>query len=87
MRKRPSSVQASLPSGSLAEHLIFGAMRDERGKLEEEKLREEEEKQKRKVHHHAEKSKKEGQKIRSSCEKQVMHYSFHAIAQHWATFK
>ncbi len=58
MRKPPSSVQASLPSGAPSEHLTFGAMLDERRKIEEEKLRKEEEKQKRKVNHPAEESKK-----------------------------
>ncbi len=68
----PDRSKTSLPSGAPAEHLTFGAMLEERRKIEEEKLRKEEEKQKRKVNNPAEKSKTKGQKIRSSCEKQVM---------------
>ncbi len=56
MRNRPSS-KTSLPSGAPAQHLTFGAMLEDRRKIEEENLRKEEEKQKRKVNHPAEKSK------------------------------
>ncbi len=61
MRKRPSSVEDAI---ARAEHLKFGAMLDERPKIEEEKLRKEE-KQKHKVNHPAEESKKRAKKIYS----------------------
>ncbi len=60
--RAPARSKTSLPSGAPAEHLTFGAMLDERRKIEEEKLRKEEEKQKYKVNHLAEKIKKRGPK-------------------------
>ncbi len=53
----PARSKTSLPSGAPAEHLTFGAMLDERRKIEEEKLRKDVEKQKLKVDHLAEKLK------------------------------
>ncbi len=66
----PARSKTSWPSWAPAENLSFGAMLEERRKIEEEKLRKEEEKQKRKVNHPAEKSKTKAKKIRCSCEKQ-----------------
>ncbi len=63
MRKRPQlGRKTSVPPEIPAEHLTFGAMLEERRKIEEEKLRKEEEKQKRKVNHPAEKSKTKAKK-------------------------
>ncbi len=53
----PARSKTSLPSWGSAEHLSFGAILEERQKIQEEKLRKEEEKKKRKGNHPAEKSK------------------------------
>ncbi len=58
----PARSKTSLPSGAPAEHLTFGAMLEERWKIEEEEQLKEEGKQKRKVNHRAENSKKKAQK-------------------------
>ncbi len=75
----PARSKTSLQSGAPAERLTFCTTLDKRRRIEQEKLRKEEEKQKRKDNH-PEKSKKKA-KIRFSCEKQVMHFSFNAIVQ------
>ncbi len=55
--------KTSLPSGAPADHLTFGAMLEERRKIEAEKLRKEEEKvENAKVNHPAEKSKTKARK-------------------------
>ncbi len=62
MRNRPSSVEDVIAIRSPSGTPHFGAMLEERRKIEEGKLRKEEEKQKRKVNHPAEKIENERQK-------------------------